>query len=56
MRKILIVGSGGREHALVHALRRGARPLELPFVFSTSMTWEDLGPLADALDPVLEPA
>ena len=29
MRKILIVGSGGREHALVRALRRGARPLEL---------------------------
>jgi len=27
--KILIVGSGGREHALVRALRRGARPLEL---------------------------
>jgi phosphoribosylamine--glycine ligase len=29
VRKILIVGSGGREHALVRALRRGARPLEL---------------------------
>jgi len=38
---------------------RGAtrsRPLELPFLFSASMTWEDLGPLADALDTVLEPA
>ena len=33
-----------------------ARPLELPFLFSTSMTWEDLGPLADALDGVLEGA
>ena len=30
------------------------RPLELPFLFSSSMTWEDLAPLADALDPVLE--
>ena len=29
MRKILIVGSGGREHALVRALRRSPRPLEL---------------------------
>jgi anion-transporting ArsA/GET3 family ATPase len=40
------------------ALRKATRvrPLELPFVFSASMTWDDLGPLADALDPILEPA
>lgn len=49
-----------RTMALEHgrALRAATRerPLELPFLFSTSMTWEDLGPLADALDPVLEVA
>jgi len=44
--------------ALTRTLRSAtrARPLELPFLFSTTMTWEDLGPLADALDGVLEPA
>jgi anion-transporting ArsA/GET3 family ATPase len=44
--------------AQARALRTGTRvrPLELPFVFSASMTWDDLGPLADALDPLLEPA
>jgi phosphoribosylamine---glycine ligase len=29
MRKVLVVGSGGREHALVRALGRAARPVEL---------------------------
>ena len=29
MSKVLVVGSGGREHALVRALGRGARPVEL---------------------------
>jgi anion-transporting ArsA/GET3 family ATPase len=44
--------------ALARTLRAGTqqRPLELPFLFSSSMTWEDLGPLADALGDVLEPA
>ena len=52
------VGRRNAAQAHARALRGAtrARPLELPFVFSTSMTWEDLGPLADALDPVLEPA
>ncbi len=49
-----------RDAAQAHAraLRAATRvrPLELPFLFSTTMTWEDLGPLADALDPVLEGA
>jgi anion-transporting ArsA/GET3 family ATPase len=47
-----------RERAQAHArtLRSGtrARPLELPFVFSTSMVWDDLGALADAVVPALE--
>lgn len=43
-------------HALSRTLRTAThqRPLELPFLFSTSMTWEDLGPLADVLDSVLD--
>jgi hypothetical protein len=37
------------------ALRAGtdARPIELPFLFSRAMKWNDLGPLADALVPAL---
>ena len=48
--------NAGQAHARALRGATRARPLELPFVFSASMTWEDLGPLADALDPVLEPA
>lgn len=44
------------EHGRALRAATRERPLELPFLFSTSMTWEDLGPLADALDPVLEVA
>jgi anion-transporting ArsA/GET3 family ATPase len=45
-----------QEHARALRTATRTRPLELPFVFSASMTWEDLAPLADALDPLLEPA
>ena len=44
------------EHGRALRAATRERPLELPFLFSTSMTWEDLGPLAVALDPVLEVA
>jgi hypothetical protein len=46
-----------REAARVHgkALRAGtgARPLELPFVFSCAMRWDDLDPVARALEPAI---
>ena len=42
------------EHARTLRAATRERPLELPFLFSSSMTWEDLAPIADALDPVLE--
>lgn len=42
-----------QEQARVLRDQTGARPLELPFVFSTAMTWGDLDPLADALAPAL---
>jgi anion-transporting ArsA/GET3 family ATPase len=48
--------TGAMEHGRALRAATRARPLELPFLFSSSMTWEDLGPLADALDPLLEVA
>ncbi|MFN8599398.1 MAG: ArsA-related P-loop ATPase [Candidatus Binatia bacterium] len=48
--------AGAMEHGRALRAATRERPLELPFLFSTSMTWEDLGPLAEALDPVLEVA
>ena len=31
----------------------GERPIELPFLFSTSMSWSDLEPIAEGLSPLL---
>lgn len=46
-----------RNAALAHGkVLRGEtrqRPVELPFLFSTDMLWDDLGPLAAALEPAL---
>jgi anion-transporting ArsA/GET3 family ATPase len=48
--------NAAQEHARALRAATRVRPLELPFLFSSTMTWEDLAPLADALDPVLETA
>lgn len=44
------------EHGRTLRAATRERPLELPYVFSGSMAWEDLAPLAEALDPLLETA